>query len=87
MIDKSRALDDAVELVKPRPVLQPNHVIDIARGILPSLAAEDIQNPHDFPERKDTDWHLTDETLAADPSILAALGAMNNRKLEPRAYR
>jgi len=55
--------------------LQKKKVLDLARRLRPDLTAEDIQNPHDFPELGDTDWHYADGVLAGIQSARAALRA------------
>ncbi len=52
--------------------LQSRKVVDLARRIRPELTAEDILNPHDFPELDDPDWHFADGQLAGIESVLAA---------------
>lgn len=55
--------------------LQTKKVLDLARRLKPGLTAEDIQNPHDFPELGDTDWHYADGVLVGIKSARAALRA------------
>lgn len=50
--------------------LHRSKVIDLARRILPHLTAEDIRNPHDFPELTDPDWHFEDGQLSSVQAIL-----------------
>jgi len=50
--------------------LHKQKVITLARRILPHLTAEDIRNPHDFPELTDPDWHFEDGQLSGVQSIL-----------------
>ena len=50
--------------------LHKQKVITLARRILPQLTAEDIRNPHDFPELTDPDWHFEDGQLSGVQSIL-----------------
>lgn len=59
---------------------QTKKVIDLARRILPGLTAEDIRNPHDFPELGDPDWQYEDGLLAGIQSVRVALRAMKNRE-------
>jgi hypothetical protein len=56
--------------------LQKKKVLDLARRLRPDLTAEDIQNPHDFPELADPDWHYADGVLAGVQSARAALRAL-----------
>lgn len=59
---------------------QTKKVIDLARRLLPNLTAEDIRNPHDFPELGDPDWQYEDGLLAGIQSVRVALRAMRNRE-------
>ena len=55
--------------------LQSGKVIDLARRLKPGLTAEDVRNPHDFPELGDPDWQYEDGTLAGVQTVLAAVRA------------
>jgi (2Fe-2S) ferredoxin len=59
--------------------LQTAKVLDLARRLKPGLTLEDIQNPHDFPELDDPDWHYADGVLAGVQSVASALRALKNR--------
>jgi hypothetical protein len=59
--------------------VQARKVIELARRLLPHLTAEDIRNPHDFPELDDHDWQYEDGVLAGIQSVRIALRAMRNR--------
>ncbi|WP_437597278.1 hypothetical protein WMF28_32135 [Sorangium sp. So ce590] len=48
-------------------------VIDLARRLIPTLTAEDIRNPHDFPGLDDPDWHFEDGQLAGIEAVRFAL--------------
>lgn len=61
---------DALEAVED---LQRKKVLDLARRINPKLTMEDVQNPHDFPELDDTDWHYEDGLLTGIQTARAAL--------------
>jgi hypothetical protein len=50
-------------------------VVDLARRLRPGLTAEDIRNPHDFPELADADWQYEDGVLAGVQTVLAAIRA------------
>jgi hypothetical protein len=54
---------------------QSRKVIELARRLRPGLTAEDVRNPHDFPELGDPDWQYEDGVLAGIQSVLAALRA------------
>mgnify|MGYP005853624423 CR=1 FL=1 len=68
----TRELDAAEEL-------QTKKVLDLARRLKPGLTLEDVQNPHDFPELDDPDWHYADGILTGMKSIGSALRALRNR--------
>lgn len=50
--------------------LHKEKVITLARRILPQLTAEDIRNPHDFPDLVDPDWHFEDGQLSGVQAVL-----------------
>jgi hypothetical protein len=56
--------------------LQRKKVLDLARRLKPGLTLEDVQNPHDFPELDDPDWHYADGVLAGVASVRSALLAL-----------
>jgi (2Fe-2S) ferredoxin len=56
--------------------LQTSKVLDLARRLKPGLTLEDIQNPHDFPELDDPDWHYADGVLTGMQSVASALRAL-----------
>jgi hypothetical protein len=56
---------------------QRQKVIELARRLKPGLTAEDIRNPHDFPDLDDPDWHFEDGQLTGIQSALFALRAMS----------
>lgn len=70
--DLDRELDAVVEL-------QTSKVLDLARRLKPGLTLEDVQNPHDFPELDDADWHYADGILTGMKSVSSALRAMARR--------
>ena len=59
--------------------LQTKKVLDLARRLKPGLTLEDVQNPHDFPELDDADWHYADGILTGTKSVTSALRAMRLR--------
>lgn len=61
-----RAIDDLEELQRKK-------VLDLARRLKPGLTLEDIQNPHDFPELADPDWHYADGVLTGIQSVRPAI--------------
>jgi hypothetical protein len=75
------ALDEVLSLLADMEALQARKVIELARRLCPGLTAEDIRNPHDFPELDDTDWHFEDGQLAGIQSVVTALRALRERVL------
>ena len=59
--------------------LQTKKVLDLARRLKPGLTTEDVQNPHDFPELGDPDWHYADGILTGMKSVTSALRALRQR--------
>jgi hypothetical protein len=59
--------------------LQTKKVLDLARRLKPGLTLEDVQNPHDFPELDDADWHYADGILTGMKSVTSALRALRVR--------
>ena len=55
---------------------QRHKVLELARRLKPGLTLEDIQNPHDFPELADVDWHYEDGVLTGIQSVQSALRAL-----------
>jgi (2Fe-2S) ferredoxin len=86
--DAAAILDDALDA--PAPIdeerlarelaaleeLQKKKVIDLARRLKPGLTDEDIQNPHDFPELDDRDWHYADGVLTGVQSAASLVRAL-----------
>lgn len=75
--------DDVDALLSPPPdldaeiaaleELQKKKVLDLARRLKPGLTMEDVQNPHDFPELDDPDWHYADGVLTGIASVKTLL--------------
>lgn len=63
-------LDHLIGDLEAMEELQKEKVITLARRILPNLTAEDIRNPHDFPDLTDPDWHFEDGQLTGVQSVL-----------------
>jgi hypothetical protein len=55
---------------------QRHKVLELARRLKPGLTLEDIQNPHDFPELADVDWHYEDGVLTGIQAVQSALRAL-----------
>jgi hypothetical protein len=75
------ALDEVLSLLADMEALQARKVIELARRLCPGVTAEDIRNPHDFPELNDSDWHFEDGQLAGIQSVVTALRALRERVL------
>jgi len=73
------AIDEVLELLASMEGLQARKVIELARRLCPGVTAEDIRNPHDFPDLNDTDWHFADGQLAGIQSVVTALRALRER--------
>ena len=57
---------------------QKKKVLDLARRIVPGLTAEDIRNPHDFPDLADPDWHFVDGQLSGIQAVRFAVTVLRN---------
>lgn len=79
MLDAPSALDPIEQQIEMAEELQRSKVLDLARRLKPGLTLEDIQNPHDFPELDDSDWHYADGTLAGIQAASMAIRAMRRR--------
>ena len=55
--------------------LQREKVLELARRLRPNVTAEDIRNPHDFPDLDDPDWQFEDGVLTGIESVLSAVRA------------
>lgn len=71
--DAHRELDREIDALEE---LQRSKVLALARRLKPGLTLEDIQNPHDFPELDDSDWHYADGVLAGIQSVKSAARAL-----------
>ena len=71
-------VDDIVALLERLEALQSKKVLDLARRLVPHLTAEDIRNPHDFPDLADPDWHFEDGQLAGIQGVLTNVRALRN---------
>jgi hypothetical protein len=78
MNDEARALLERIlALVATMEEHQKAKVIDLARRLKPGLTAEDIRNPHDFPDLDDPDWHFVDGQLTGIQSVGFAIRSMS----------
>lgn len=74
--DAATLLDDLTRELDALEALQRTKVLELARRLKPGLTLEDVQNPHDFPELNDPDWHYADGVLAGIQSVKSALFAL-----------
>ncbi len=79
--DAHEALRRVFELLDAMEETQSNKVIELARRIRPGLTAEDIRNPHDFPDLDDPDWHFEDGQLAGIQAVRFALRGLSRELL------
>ena len=70
---RRRSRNDPLTELAAMEELQRKKVLDLARRLKPGLTLEDVQNPHDFPELDDPDWHYADGVLAGIASVKSAL--------------
>lgn len=78
-------LDALLEQLVRLESLQAGKVIELARRLKPGLTAEDIRNPHDFPDLDDPDWHFEDGQLVGIQSTLTTVRALRERVLRGEA--
>jgi hypothetical protein len=76
-IDGREVFQRIFKLLEAMEDVQRLKVIELARRLKPGLAAEDIRNPHDFPDLDDPDWHFEDGQLTGIQGVLFALRAMS----------
>lgn len=74
--DTSVARADLTREIDALEQLQRHKVLELARRLKPGLTLEDVQNPHDFPELDDPDWHYADGVLAGIGSVRSAILAL-----------
>jgi hypothetical protein len=72
-----------LDLVEAMEETQKAKVVELARRLKPGLTAEDIRNPHDFPDLDDPDWHFEDGQLTGMTAVRFALRALSG-ELVPR---
>jgi (2Fe-2S) ferredoxin len=75
--DEADALDAELGALED---LQKEKVLALARRLKPGLTLEDVQNPHDFPELDDPDWHYADGVLAGVQSARSVVRAARRRR-------
>lgn len=69
-------LDRVLATLTEMEALQARKVLELARRLRPGLTAEDIRNPHDFPDLEDPDWHFEDGQLAGIQAARFALSSL-----------
>jgi hypothetical protein len=78
MNDEARALLHRIlALIETMEESQKTKVIELARRLKPGLTAEDIRNPHDFPDLDDPDWHFVDGQLTGIQSVGFAIRSLS----------
>jgi hypothetical protein len=81
MISPRDVMDRILTLLDTMEETQKAKVIDLARRLKPGLTAEDIRNPHDFPDLDDPDWHFEDGQLTGIQSVKFALRSLSRELL------
>jgi hypothetical protein len=69
------AWEDVLALLATMEENQKDKVLSLARRLRPGLTAEDVRNPHDFPELDDKDWHFEDGILVGIQAVTTAIRA------------
>lgn len=77
-LTETAALTRVFALLDQMEDVQRRKVLDLARRLIPHLTAEDIRNPHDFPDLTDPDWHFEDGQLTGIQSVRFALVGLRN---------
>ena len=84
MTEPTEVLRRVFVLLDQMEQAQADKVVAFARRLRPGLTAEDIRNPHDFPDLDDPDWHFEDGQLAGIQSVRFAIRSLS-RELVPDA--
>jgi hypothetical protein len=79
--DAAQLFERILGIVEAMEENQKQKVLDLARRLLPHLTAEDLRNPHDFPDLDDPDWHFEDGQLTGIQSVRFALRALSGEVL------
>jgi ADP-ribose pyrophosphatase len=77
-LEEARALARVLDLLEQMEEAQRKKVLELARRLVPHLTAEDIRNPHDFPDLADPDWHFEDGQLTGIQAVRFALVGLRN---------
>jgi 8-oxo-dGTP pyrophosphatase MutT (NUDIX family) len=70
------ALEQVLGLLERMEAHAHEKVVALARRLRPGLTAEDLRNPHDFPDLDDPDWHFEDGQLAGIQAVRFAVRAL-----------
>jgi hypothetical protein len=76
-LDARALLARVLALIDTMEEGQKAKVIELARRLKPGLTAEDIRNPHDFPDLDDPDWHFEDGQLTGIQSVRFAIRSLS----------
>ncbi len=68
-----RAVERVLALLDGMEAHAHGKVVALARRLLPGLTAEDLRNPHDFPDLDDPDWHFEDGQLVGIQAVRFAI--------------
>ena len=77
MTELAEVLRPVFALLDQMEQAQTLKVVALARRLKPGLTAEDIRNPHDFPDLDDPDWHFEDGQLTGMTAVRFALRALS----------
>ena len=68
-----RAIEQVLAMLDAMEAHAHHKVVELARRLRPGLTAEDLRNPHDFPDLDDPDWHFEDGQLTGIQSVRFAI--------------
>jgi hypothetical protein len=77
-MDARAMLERVLATLAEMEALQARKVLELARRLRPGLTAEDVRNPHDFPDLDDPDWHFEDGQLAGIQAARFALASLSS---------
>jgi ADP-ribose pyrophosphatase len=77
-LERAPSFATVIALLEQMEDAQRRKVLELARRLIPHLTAEDIRNPHDFPDLSDPDWHFEDGQLAGIQAVRFALVSLRN---------
>lgn len=85
VVPRPPSVEQVLCMLEQMEELQRTKVIELARRIRPGLTAEDIRNPHDFPDLDDPDWHYADGNLSGIQAAVMAVRALRNESVPTRS--